>query len=610
MLCLGATDALPVPSSAISRYQKYVKKVYSKSVVISDGKFPSTPSKKYINLAVVDHKPHDIDCITKQTLHGNVDKILNGRGKMSIEEILQPKEDDSQLSLVLVEGPPGIGKSTLAWELCRRWDEIPSMRKFDLVVLLRLREEKVQDIEDAYGLFPHIDSDLQKDVAKEVMKNEGKGVLFILDGFDELPSHLKRDGLLVELIKGSILPECSVLVTSRPSATAEFLENCRSRVEKHVEILGFTQECVKQYASSIFSSEPKVLQEFLSYMSFNPVIESLMYIPLNAAIIVEVYRCTHKTGYPVPNTLTELYTQLSFTILKRFLESKGQHKYELSDFKDLPGEYYKHFLKLAEVAFNGLKKQKVIFHTDSVSRDLVHFDFLDSITALYGGGKVSFNFLHYTLQEFLAACYISFLPLDLPKVLEEDYCDERWAVVLRFVAGLTHFKYFKECKEFVRANTKGSVISALLINCLFEAKISFDFKHICGGNELQANSQDSVLTMYSLGVTIARTPPTVSWDVHFREYFHCMHTLNGINSVEGPTGIIGRVRFCLCSSSSIKTYPKFILLNISKVSLYFCGEGCIDDLIKRSHFVSIYNIWLATVQSWKKNKQHNTGCGP
>ena len=32
--------------------------------------------------------------------------------------------------LILVEGPPGIGKSTFAWEVCRRWDEIESLRNY------------------------------------------------------------------------------------------------------------------------------------------------------------------------------------------------------------------------------------------------------------------------------------------------------------------------------------------------------------------------------------------------------------------------------------------------------------------------------------------------
>ena len=62
---------------------------------------------------------------------------------------------------------------------------------------------------------------------------------------------LRQRGLLIDLIRGDILPECTVLVTSRP-ATADLLRSCRSILERRIEILGFTEECVKDYASSVF----------------------------------------------------------------------------------------------------------------------------------------------------------------------------------------------------------------------------------------------------------------------------------------------------------------------------------------------------------------------
>ena len=146
--------------------------------------------------------------------------------------------------------------------------------------MLRLREREVQQIENTADLFPHVDQDLRKSVAKDMLEREGKGVLFILDGYDELPFSLRHKGLLLKLIKGEVFSKCFVLVTSRPSATKDLFMVCRPQIQRHVEILGFTQECVKDYASSIFSSEPDVLEDFLTYISAskNPAINSLMYV--------------------------------------------------------------------------------------------------------------------------------------------------------------------------------------------------------------------------------------------------------------------------------------------------------------------------------------------
>ena len=108
--------------SAISRYGDYLEGMYSRSSVTSDGKFPPTPSKTYIDLAVVEHSSEirDIEDLRKSTLLGDIDMMLVDKDKIEVNDILKPQENGSPVLLVFVEGPPGIGKSTLAWELCRR----------------------------------------------------------------------------------------------------------------------------------------------------------------------------------------------------------------------------------------------------------------------------------------------------------------------------------------------------------------------------------------------------------------------------------------------------------------------------------------------------------
>ena len=421
----------------------YLEKMYSRSPVSSDNKFPPTPSKTFVNLAVVEHASQirDIEEVRKNTLHGRVDKLLEKKTKIELTDILRPQINGCPVPLVFVEGPPGIGKSTLAWELCRKWDK----KQYDLVVLLRLRERKVQQIKDIADLFPHIDQDLQQMVSEEVLGREGKRVLFILDGYDELPRKMRHQGLLLQLLKGEVLPDCSVLATSRPSATSDLLMACNPQIQRHVEILGFTQECVRDYASSVFSSKPEVLKDFMTYISAskNPAINSLMYIPLNAAIIVHIYRNSRRRGCPIPKTLTQVYTQLSLTLLVRHIQTTDPQNITtpIDSLSDIPAPYFADFQCLSRLAFEQFEQENIVFYSDSVPKWLVHFGFLDSVPALYCGGGVSYNFLHLTLQEFLAAYHITQLPngIDVFKRYSED---TRWEVVWRFVSGLTGFQFF------------------------------------------------------------------------------------------------------------------------------------------------------------------------
>ena len=460
-------------------------------------------------------------------LRGNIEQVMKLRTPIAVETILKPPKSGSCLKLVLVEGAPGIGKSTLAWELCRKWEEFSYMKQYKLVILLRLREEEVQAISNVAQLFFSYEGEGKKALVHEILSTNGKGVLFILDGYDELPSSLQKSSFLIRLVQGIVLPECSVLVTSRPAATAKFLTACRPRLDKHIELLGFTQESITAYATSVFTGD--TLKKFNTYISAssNPAINSLMYIPLNAAIIVEIFR-TSPSKSLLPHTLTELYTQLCLTILNRFLQLEHP-SISVFQFNDLPRNLLDHFLKLSDIAFECIENETVIFH--SLNPDLIHFGFFDAVTSLYGGGSVSFNFLHLTLQEFFAAYHISQLSEDEACMLVREYsCDTRWSITWRFLAGLTTCKYLRTHIATCSVNYEdqtlfGSVnqvqafdTTPLLIQCMYEGKVQLDFGLLFKAEKCNAFVDVAYWTpldAYALGCSICIDAAKLPWSVTF-----------------------------------------------------------------------------------------------
>ena len=579
----------PAPSSAISHYRTYLKYVYGNSPISPNTKWLPSPGREFISLAVVEGQSCRDEYIG-HTLHGNIKQVLKNRKEISIEQILEPIEGQNKPRLVLMEGAPGIGKSMLAWELCRK---LSCMQQYSLVVLLRLREEKVQQISEVSHLFIFYESKHKKSLVEEVSESQGSGVLFILDGFDELPKTLQKEGFLFDLIRGYVLPASTVLVTSRPSATAQ-LHSCSP---KHIEILGFTQESVEAYASSIFSSvgKPEVLDKFMDYISAseNPVINSLMYVPLNAAIIVRMYlNC--KSDALLPHTLTELYTLLCLTILDKRLEI-GVKK-----FKDLPADLHKQFLHLSQIAFDGISNEEVIFH--SLPSDFPHFGFLDAVSALYGGGSVSYSFLHLTLQEFLAAYHISHLGSSGLEVFKQHGKDKRWNVVWRFVAGLTKFEHYKghmDSDLFIESRKDSETkISLFTIQCLFEAQ-SVDHFSILARPWLQfmLYSNCTALDTYATGFCIANFYTECAGLVQIVNHstpFMC--GLKKRTSAMTPSATIGRldIHDCSVDGSVLKailpyhvSFLRFRHCNFTNADLIHLSK-----LIPHDHMTSLETLEL------------------
>ena len=121
---------------------------------------------------------------------------------------------------VLIDGAPGIGKSTLAWELCHKWEELDSLKQYDLVVLIQLREKKAQNAHCFEDLLPPDNYSFNVKRLLQTIGN-GEGVLIVCDGFDELPQEQRQENsVYIDLLQGKHLRKATVIVTSRPSASA------------------------------------------------------------------------------------------------------------------------------------------------------------------------------------------------------------------------------------------------------------------------------------------------------------------------------------------------------------------------------------------------------
>ncbi len=89
-------------------------------------------------------------------------------------------------------------------------------------------------------------------------------MLIIADGWDELSrANRSKVSFLYNLLFGRLLPSASVLLTSRPSASAP-LHDLPS-VDRLVEVVGFNEENIKQYIESEFEQFPEKLRTTQSF---------------------------------------------------------------------------------------------------------------------------------------------------------------------------------------------------------------------------------------------------------------------------------------------------------------------------------------------------------
>ena len=493
--------------SAVEMFINHVKTCYRLKSVERDTavvKWPHTPSEVYINLALMDRqcnsaKSKEYAKVTKAMIcDGNVDIVLkDAKGSIEFGEIAKSisESEPNERRLILVEGAPGVGKSTFSWEFCRKWEKKEIAQQFDLVLLLRLRDEGIRKAKSLKDLITHPLEDVAQVICYELLTSCNFNALIILEGFDELPDNCRNNdqSIFMQLVSGKLLPLTTVLVTSRPWATQVIHQNCENRILQHIEILGFTSDQITEYLESTLS--PIEVSDLSAYLERHPQIRSGMYIPLNSAIVVRVYQEHQMEQSTLPTTLTELYTDISKTLLQRHMRGHPEHsppEYNRDTtctaiFQDLSAPVHENLSKLCKLAYRSIvstsDQVQLIFR--DLPSDFDDLGFMDSVTELYvtRGTVSSYNFLHLTFQEYLAAVHISTMSEDKQLNHFQRHEEGRLKMVLRFLAGLKrlscvsnkHLDHFLQNPSEHRSDSSylmycDVAVNIDLVNWMFEAQ--------------------------------------------------------------------------------------------------------------------------------------------
>ena len=233
-----------------------------------------------------------------------------------------------------------------------------------------------------------------------------------------------------------------MIVTTRPTGITTLNDKCCTQKLQHIEVLRFTVEQVAEYTQDIIGRDEKLQSDFQQYLSYNPHIHAMMYVSLNCAIVTEIYRF-NKDKDLVPKIQTQLYTLLTKSLVCRYLSDHPKYRnqqWSLPALSDLPSEVYQQLLKLSTVAYEGILAQKLIF--PELPPNVATLDLMQTVPEIHSHGGASYNFLHLTLQEYLAAFHVPQMPKsEQTKYINTFFGKQDRGMVLRFVAGLTKFHY-------------------------------------------------------------------------------------------------------------------------------------------------------------------------
>uniref|UniRef100_UPI0037E85F1D NACHT, LRR and PYD domains-containing protein 12-like n=1 Tax=Semicossyphus pulcher TaxID=241346 RepID=UPI0037E85F1D len=341
-------------------------------------------------------------------------------------EIFKALPDQQRdIRVVLTNGVAGVGKTFSVQKFTLDWTEGLENQDVSLLILLSFRElNLIKD--EQYSLLKLLrvfHPSLQKVTAETLAVCK---LLFIFDGLDEsrlsldftnnqVMSDVSQESsvsvLLMNLIKGNLLPKALVWITSRPAAANQIPPTC---VDRLTEVRGFTDAQKEEYFRRRFSDE-ELSSRIISHMRTSRSLHTMCQIPVFCwitATVLEHMMTTDQRG-ELPKTLTDMYSHFLLVQTKRKTQKYDEgHQVSPQELMEADREV---LLKLGRLAFEHLEKGNIMFYQEDLERcglDVTEASVYSGVcTKIFKSECVIFQktvycFVHLSVQEFLAAVFI------------------------------------------------------------------------------------------------------------------------------------------------------------------------------------------------------------
>ena len=354
---------------------------------------------------------------------------------------------DNENRVTYLRGIVGVGKSVLAKRIALGWAMHSMYKDFEFCYMFECRDlnyyrsNRGKQIEKHDLLAEFLKAEFGHDV------EDGDGVLFVIDGLDELYDIKSEDSIIFQLldIRNQYM-KSRIILTGRPHVQGAVLRHDMEMGGcKVMEILGLSDQQIDEYIDKFTRCQneeagAKNFEFIKTTKESSTGILPIMCVPqfLNTICCVGIL-----TEGEEIHSITELYSWTVYLLLKQHVAGKD-YKQKRPNFASVFGNYSQLLLQLSKISYELIRQNEIIFKKSTYQsffdevekeesesqRNFIFSLFID----VSDNEDEKYQFKHLSVMEFLASLYC-FSAGNSGEMIKELLKDQFYEI-LSFMCGL------------------------------------------------------------------------------------------------------------------------------------------------------------------------------